>query len=289
MKYRFSFYSLFEKGAIKTKKRTTMKYIATVSGGKDSVAMCDLLLKNNYPVDYIIFQNTLHEFGTMYDYIEKLKDYFKSRYKKDIIVTMPKTTFEAWCFGVINDESAIYNGYLRGIPMAWHEPCYWRREAKMKPFEKAIKSLIGEEEYKTYIGYTLDETQRIQKGENLLYPLVYDFKMSERDCQQYLIKQEMENPLYRFFTRTGCSFCPCQSQKSWFSVWKNFKEEWSYMKQVEHRLDQLEKNGLKVKNKYWFTNFRTCKDMEKLFLQMNNQGRLFDFSDEPLKDCFCKI
>ena len=28
------------------------KYIATISGGKDSTVMCDLLLKNNYQVDY---------------------------------------------------------------------------------------------------------------------------------------------------------------------------------------------------------------------------------------------
>ncbi len=27
-----------------------MKYIATISGGKDSTVMCDLLLKNNYPI-----------------------------------------------------------------------------------------------------------------------------------------------------------------------------------------------------------------------------------------------
>lgn len=39
-----------------------MKYIATLSGGKDSTAMIDLLLRNNYPLDYIVFKDTLHEF-----------------------------------------------------------------------------------------------------------------------------------------------------------------------------------------------------------------------------------
>ena len=39
-----------------------MKYIATISFGKDSTVMCDLLLKNGYPVDYIVFTDTLLEF-----------------------------------------------------------------------------------------------------------------------------------------------------------------------------------------------------------------------------------
>ena len=29
--------------------------------------------------------------------------------------------------------------------------------------------------------------------------------------------------------------------------------------------------------------------MEKEFIKADKQSGLFDFSDEPLKDCFCKI
>ncbi|WP_067177046.1 phosphoadenosine phosphosulfate reductase family protein [Sulfurospirillum sp. UCH001] len=267
-----------------------MKYIATISGGKDSVTMCDLLLKNGYPVDYIIFQDTLMEFDLMYHYIEKLKSYFKNRYKKEIIVTKPRTTFEHWCYGVINDKTSKFDGCIRGIPMVWSEPCYWRREAKVKPSEELIESLIGcYGERKIYIGYTLDERTRIQKDEKLLYPLITEFKMTERDCKHYLINEEMENPLYKFFNRTGCGMCPGQSEKAWYQVWKNFKDMWTYMVLVENRLDQLEKSGIGIKNKYWFTKFRTCADMEKLFKKMEKQGSLFELSDEPLKDCFCKI
>lgn len=38
-----------------------MKYIATLSGGKDSTAMVDMLLRNQKPLDYIVFKDTLHE------------------------------------------------------------------------------------------------------------------------------------------------------------------------------------------------------------------------------------
>ena len=48
-------------------------YIAKLSGGKDSTAMCDLLLKNNYPLDFILFCDTLAEFDEMYVYLNKVK------------------------------------------------------------------------------------------------------------------------------------------------------------------------------------------------------------------------
>lgn len=266
-----------------------MKHVATISYGKDSTVMCDLLLKNGYPVDYIVFTDTLLEFPLMYEYKEKVENYFKLRYGKEVITTKPKSTFEEWCFGIIKDKTAEHYGSVRGIPMVWSEPCYWRREAKVKPQEELIKSLIGDDKYITYIGFTLDEQHRIMKGDEFKYPLIHDFKMSDRNCQEYLINQEMQNPLYNFFSRTGCAVCHAQSDRAWYQVYKNFRDTWMYMRFIEHRLLQIQSSGIKVKNPYWFSDFRTCDDMEKLFKKIERQGSLFDFSDEPLKDCFCKI
>lgn len=266
-----------------------MKYVSTLSFGKDSMAMNDLLLKNGFPVDFIIFADTLMEFPLMYEYKNKVCDYFKSRYNKEVIVTKPKTTFESWCFGVM--DSGDLKGFIRGIPMVWSEPCYWRRESKVKPQEDFIKNLIKDEEYTLYIGFTKDETKRKMNGGggNFLYPLIDEFNMTEQNCQEYLINQEMENPLYKFFTRTGCGICPAQSNKAWYQIWKYFPEIWSYMVWIEQRLLTYKSMGMKVKNAYWFTEYRTCEDMEKVFIKSDKQGSLFDFSDEPLKDCFCKI
>ena len=57
-----------------------MKYVATISFGKDSTVMCDLLLKNGYPIDYLVFTDTMLEFPMMYEYKEKVCEYFKNRY-----------------------------------------------------------------------------------------------------------------------------------------------------------------------------------------------------------------
>lgn len=268
-----------------------MKNIVMISGGVDSTTMADLLCKNGYPIDYIVFTNTLMEHTLMYEYIEKLKTYFKERYNKKIIVTKPKTTFEAWCFGVIKDKTSKCDGYIRGIPMVWAEPCYWKRESKAKPFDEDIFKELNITNATVYIGYTVGENRSVENPKNITYkyPLKDIFKMNGSDCQSYLEKQEMENPLYKYFTRTGCSICTGQSDRAWFQVWKNFPKIWEYMKFVEQKLLSYEKMGMKVKNAYWFTKYRTCEYMEKKFKKSDKQKGLMDFSDDPLKNCFCKI
>lgn len=261
-------------------------YIATISGGKDSVTMCDLLLKNSYPVDYIVFSDTLMEYPDMYIYLEKIKKYFSERYKRDIVITKPKSTFEDWCFGKIKGESLKLNGHIRGIPLKSSGICYWRRESKIYPFERwAKENKINN--YKIYVGFTTDEGARINRETNKIYPLYDDFKMSERDCKQYLIEQEMENPLYKHFNRTGCFMCPFQSERSWKSVYDNYPKEWKYIKKIEEKLQELEDKGEKILNKRWFVQNKSAIDMENKF--KNESSSLFDFSDEPIRDCFCKI
>ncbi len=260
-----------------------MKYIATLSGGKDSTVMCDLLLKNNYQVDYIVFSDTLDEFDEMYSYIDKLDEYFKSRYNKTITRLKPKKTYDDFIFKIRAYGERV--GELTGLPTAMSPFCEWRRDAKIAPFEKWAKQF---KHYKVYIGITIDEQDRTKRDdEHFLYPLIDNFQMSERDCKEYLIEQEMENPLYRHFNRTGCKKCFYQSEKDFFNIWKYYPKVWAEMKEYEKRVQEHPK--AKEENKYWFTGFRTCNDMEQMFIKADKQGSLFDFSDEPLKDCFCKI
>jgi len=257
-----------------------MKYIATLSGGKDSTAMCDLLLKNGYPLDYIVFNDTLDEFDEMYVYIDKVEAYFKSRYGKEITRTRPiKELTEHYFHRKTKGE---HIGKMIGLPNATDGFCEWRGISKITPFEKWTKN-IGE--HKIYLGITTDEAHRCDRTKNFLYPLIDDFRMSENDCKQYLIEQNMENQLYRHFNRTGCKKCQYKSDRDWFMTWKHYPSVWEELKILEEEISKC-KN---VFSKNCFTNFRTCEDMEKLFRKIEKQGTLFDLSDEPLKDCFCKI
>jgi 3'-phosphoadenosine 5'-phosphosulfate sulfotransferase (PAPS reductase)/FAD synthetase len=256
-------------------------YIATISGGKDSVTMCDLLLKNGYPVDYIVFNDTLNEFDEMYQYIDKVDQYFQDRYKMKITRLLPNTkrNFKTSLFRTRSRGER--KGQVVGLRNPSDPFCEWRRDAKIVSFEKWAKQF---QEYKVYIGVTIDETHRCDRTKNVIYPLVDDFRMSENDCKQYLVNQDMENSLYRHFNRTGCANCHYQSDKDLYMIWKHYPKHWQFF--VETEKEMADK---KTEFKRWFSGYRSCEDMEQMFMHKEKQGSLFDFSDEPLKDCFCKI
>ena len=66
-----------------------MNYIASVSFGKDSLAMLLLLLEKNIQLDEVIFYNTGMEFQAIYDIRERVKKLLKQR---NIIYTELKPT-----------------------------------------------------------------------------------------------------------------------------------------------------------------------------------------------------
>ena len=258
-------------------KKTT--YIATLSGGKDSTVMCDLLLKNGYPVDYLIFNDTTQEFNEMIEYIGKLKKYFWDRYRKKITTTSPIRNFEDSIMRkVTRSKTLSRNGQCVGIPVANGKAmCHLRNTLKINPTEKWIRANI-KGDYKIYIGFTTDERHRAAKSEKHIYPLIDYFDMSEQDCKRYTIENEMENPLYRHFTRTGCSLCPFQSERDWWKIYHYYPDIFKKALEIEEKLKDQREYKFFLKNK-------PLKEWELVF----RQGILFDFSDEPLKDCFCKI
>ena len=275
------------------KREDGYTYIATLSGGKDSTVMCDLLLKNGYPVDYIVFNDTLLEHDEMYQYIDKLEKYFSERYGKKITRLKPTKNFkeDIVFHRRVRDsrgESINYKGWVQGLLNPNLPFCHWRGYAKIQPFEKYLKDK-NIEKHKIYIGFTTDEAHRCNRENNkFIYPLIDYFGLNERKCAEYLKKQEMQNPLYRHFTRTGCRLCPYQSDRQWYQVWKHYPEVWQELKELEAEVVELSKRD-KVINIYPFSSHRSTADMERLFAEKERQGSLFDFSDEPLKDCFCKI
>jgi len=257
-----------------------MKYIATISFGKDSTVMCDLLLKNGFPVDCIVFNDTLDEFDLMYEYKSKVIKYFKERYDKDVITTIPKRNFKDSVLRIVkNSDTASRNGQFVGLPVANGKAmCHLRKTLKMNPFDSWFRKTIKKEAYKIYTGFTIDEKDRAVESDTDIYPLIEYFNMSENDCAEYLIEQEMENPLYKYFNRTGCAKCPYKSEQDWWHIYHNFKKVFDEAVEIEEIL------SIQKEYKYFLGNKSLLK-WEKHF----KQGSLFDFSNEPVRDCFCKI
>lgn len=68
-----------------------MKYIASCSFGKDSLAMLLKLIENNNPLDEVVFYNTGMEFQCIYKIRDKVKNILKEK-KHQIHRTKTKRT-----------------------------------------------------------------------------------------------------------------------------------------------------------------------------------------------------
>ncbi len=120
--------------------------------------------------------------------------------------------------------------------------------------------------------------------EYCLAPL-YDWKLKEIDVQRYLEENEMENPLYKHFNRTGCACCPKQGLEDKYMLYKHYPKVWKYMKDTERKLNE-DSNKTGTYPRWHDIHF--IDDLEKRFKKRDSQAT-FDFGDDPVRDCFCKI
>lgn len=191
-----------------------MKYIASVSFGKDSLAMLLILIEKGMPLDEVIFYNTGMEFQAIYDVCKKVRKILK---KNNIIYTelKPSTTFlyKMLKKNVQKRDGATQCGY--GICGG---KCRWGTNDKNIEISKYLKQKYGNEYYE-YIGIAADEQKRIdqRRPPTKLLPLV-EWNMTEKDCLEYCYKHQFyweENGirLYEVLDRVSCWCCSNKNKK----------------------------------------------------------------------------
>lgn len=219
--------------------------VVSFSGGKDSTAMLLRLLELGEEIDRIIFADTGYVFPELYEYIKRIEKHIG----REIEIIQPETTFDSWRDGKLTRGKN--KGDVRGFPQVL-TPCYWTREAKIKPLEKAHKGADV-----VFIGIAFDEQQRcVKKAGRIRYPLV-EWKWTEADCVDYLNKKGLLNPLYVNFNRLGCWMCPKQSEQSLYVLWKNYPDLWK-------KLERYEKENLASTGRHIF--LKPLKSITKAFI-----------------------
>lgn len=191
-----------------------MKYIASVSFGKDSLAMLLLLIENKYDIDEVIFYDTGMEFQTIYDTRDIIKGLLE---KLNIKYTELKPEIP-FIDKMLNIEVHKRNGIIQYGYGLCGGRCRWGTTEKNKTIQKYLKEQYGKG-YKEFIGIASDETARIEKerNEHKLLPLV-DWKMTEKDCLEYCYNrgfywEENGVRLYDILDRISCWCCANKNKK----------------------------------------------------------------------------
>lgn len=218
-----------------------VKYIASCSFGKDSLAMVLLLLKKKYPLDEVIFFDTGMEFQAIYNNRDKLSDILSSNNIK-FTVLKDKKSFEYNAFQreVHKKDGAIVYGY------DWCGGSRrWATAAKLSTINRHYKDNYGDEVVVEYVGVASDESERIEKyrlkrtKSVKLYPLV-EWGMTEQDCLQYCYEhgwnwKENGVDLYEILDRVSCWCCANKNQKEIKNIMIYLSEYWERIKEYEER------------------------------------------------------
>lgn len=174
-----------------------------------------------------IFCDTGKEFPQMYEHIEKVREYLRKNYNKDITILRPKKPFEYWLTERVKTRGKNKGEIGYGFPTSGARWCTDR--LKVSIVEKYLNR-VGE--YKLYIGIAYDEPERIKQYN---YPL-FDWKITEKDALEYCYKRGFNwGGLYEIFNRVSCWLCPLQPLTALRKLWKHFPELWEELKELDSK------------------------------------------------------
>ena len=214
-----------------------MKYIASVSFGKDSVAMLLTIFDHRLPLDEVVFYDTGMEFDAIYKVRDKMvNEYLLPRGIK-YTELKPDVPFEYKMFEKeVNGRNGKHFGY------SWcGGRCRWGTTEKLKAIDKYC---TGSEQY---IGIAFDEQHRVK---DKLYPLVI-LGMTEKDClalcRKYGFSWEEDGiDLYNVLDRVSCWCCANKNLKELRNYRKYLPKYWQKLKEFQTRTDRPFHNGQSV-------------------------------------------
>ena len=207
-----------------------IKYIASVSFGKDSLAMLYIIKKYNLPLDKIVFCDILATetqsgiFAEHRKFIDLIKPKIEQYMQVPIDFIKADTTFEQQFYRK-KGKRAKHPNTNYGYPMTI---CAWCNDRlKMKPLDKYFNS---QGKHIRYLGLAYDEPKRIARLEKNEKAPLFDFRITESQAKQICIDLGWLSPIYDTFDRDGCWFCPKQSLKSLKIIYQKYPEYWQQLK-----------------------------------------------------------
>lgn len=215
------------------------RHVASVSFGKDSLAMLYLLIARGWPLDEVVFFNNGMEFQAIYDTRDRvLPDlealgipytelYPRSPFLYDMLERPIK----------YRDKPDHHYGYQ------WcGGPCRWATAEKVKVIRDYCAGAV------IYVGLAADEPQRFDRCgyPNRSLPLA-EWGLAEADCLTYCRQlgfqwlEDTENgpvPLYEILDRVSCWCCGNKNLKELKHIYLYLPQYWERLKGLQAHMSR---------------------------------------------------
>lgn len=210
-----------------------MKYIASCSFGKDSLAMLIKIKELGLPLDEVIyceimFDNKISgEHPLMAEWIPQAEKILKDKYNIEV-KHIKGITFKEQFYKIKKRGNHIGDNY--GFPYTIDSWCNSR--LKIDPIKKYLKQFY--EPVIQYVGIAYDEPKRYERLNHRTHiaPL-YDLKITEKEAFEICKKNNLLSPVYTKSTRGGCWFCPKQSLNQLKKLYYDYPKLWNILKKME--------------------------------------------------------
>lgn len=251
-----------------------IKFVASLSGGKDSLAMLLRLMDEHLPVTHVVFYDTGMEYNAIYRIIDKIEPMIV-KYGAILKVIRPKSDFLM---------DMLIKPINKGKPnehygMDWcGGVCRWRTHDKVSQINSYLDSLG---ECVQYIGIAADEVRRLREEKGKIYPLA-EWGMTEADCLEYCRQKgwnwkEGEYDLYDLLDRVSCWCCSNKNLKELRNMYHFLPEYWGLLKGMQSRIDRPFRRDTSIfdlESRFKAEDAQMSLDMADFFPKKAEKGRI---------------
>ena len=222
------------------------RYIASVSYGKDSLAMLILIIKNKLPLDEVVFYDTGMEFNAIYNIRDKVKlwlSYLDIKYTELKLKIDFKDRMYNYQHKSRKGELKQGYGWCGGL-------CRWGTTEKVRTLDNYCKDNY------VYVGIALDEPNRLKrlKGTNKSSPLAdfgYTEDMALKLCYDWGFNwNENGIELYSILDRVSCWCCRNKNLKELANYKKYLPEYFNKLIELENKIGEPMKKPTYLKDRF---------------------------------------
>lgn len=204
---------------------------ASVSFGKDSLAMLLRLINDGWELDKVLFYNT----GMEFDCIYKIRDRVKSILEKKNIEFVELHPKEPFLYSMLErDVLSKKNGHHKGY--GWcGGVTRWGTTEKIKTLDQYKCDTM-------YVGIAIDEPKRLARlqGTNKMSPLAF-WDMTEHQCLEYCRSngfdwKENGIDLYDILDRVSCWCCSNKNKKELTNIKKFMPTYWGKIMDLQSKI-----------------------------------------------------
>ena len=242
-----------------------MRYLASCSFGKDSLAAILLAKKHGEPLDEAVYCEVMFD-KTISGEVPEHRDFIYTkgipaleRMGIKVTVLRGKKTYVDLFTGRITRGPK--KGMLRSFPVCGK--CYVQRDCKLRPILRYQKTLPPDTVQ--YIGIAKDEQARLLRLEGRQVSLLEKYNCTEQDAKELCRQAGLLSPIYQFTNRGGCWFCPNAKRKELRHLYDHHPELWARM---------LELQALPGKVTEKFNRTQRFSDIDAMFREEDQENGL---------------